>query len=149
MRTSKLVRCLSQRLGLALSLATTLTLAGCQTWTPVAIRQCSIQAAPSDQVAFGADIRNDSSKVANKVYVLVITTGRREQRVGERGTGGSLVEYAFTGRFLPGQWAHQVTLKNIDGDDFTLDQHFGAISSCYVHAVEYQDGTHWLGPAPG
>ncbi len=103
---------------------------------PIAINGCAISGVESGFPKFAAEIRNRSDKVATTVYVLVYSSG------------GSVIEYAFTGRFLPGVSSHQQIVKDIRSEPFNDQQVSGSITRCQVHAVIYEDGSHWNGGSP-
>jgi hypothetical protein len=124
-----------------LSLLAATLLIGCQFLTPAKVKNCTVKAVSPKKVSFAADFRNDAAKTARTFHILVTTVG------DSKSGGGSLVEYSFNGHFEPGQWHHGEVTKDVGADPFNLASHLATIVLCQVHAVEYDDGTHWEGPS--
>lgn len=118
-----------------------LALTGCMSNAPAAVKDCSVQAVGAEHVAFKASVFPRSGKAVAKVDIIVRTSGGTP-------AGGSLIDYAFDGVLSPGLWTNIRSVKNVRADPATLDQHLGSIEECYVHAVVFEDKTHWLGPSP-
>lgn len=130
--------------GLVLGIATALVLTAC---APVEVRQCAVRAVGADQVALGADVFNRTNKIAQRIFVLVRAAGLRSSNP-PNANDGSFVQYALHGSFRPSRWVHVEALAPLSADSSTMDQRLGNVSRCEVHAVEFQDGTHWEGPSP-
>jgi hypothetical protein len=95
----------------------------------------------SGEVAFEVNVRNDDRRVAQEVHIIVETAGL-QPKAGD----GSSAEYAVRGPFLQDDWVRQTALVSLD--DLSLARRLGAITKCYVHAVDFEDGAHWEGPSP-
>lgn len=129
-----------------LGIASLLILGACAR-SLVSASDCSVrQLTSSGQIELSALIRNSSSKVAQTVYVIVSTSGIGENR--REAQGGSDVQYTINGPLSPNTTVKATTLKTLSGDDFSDDARLGSVTSCEVHAVIYEDGSHWEGPSP-
>lgn len=62
--------------------------------------------------------------------------------------GINMIEYVLDGPFQPGEWTYRRTFKKVTADYIGLDDHLGYVKDCTVHAIVYEDGSHWFGGAP-
>ena len=112
----------------------------------MSVKDCAIGSTDPDHVRFEASIQIHGRMTAEKVYVLLSTSGRIHGTGAD--TGGSVVEYELDGPFAPGEWIRARALKEVEADPFTLDQHLGEEMSCSPQSVVFSDGSHWEGPSP-
>lgn len=123
-----------------LGIALAICLSGCAS-SPVSVANCSVREIHGNSVAFEANIVNHDKRIASKVYIIVATKGSAT----ENSRKGTMAEYDATGPFTSGTSVHEVVVKSDPSD---LDERLGPIFECYVHAVEFGDGSIWDGPSP-
>jgi hypothetical protein len=103
---------------------------------PVQVQNCSVSAAPGGEVVLTADLKNNSQRKIAVVYVFVWT--------------GSLAEYRVRAD-IPNHWTRVEVKKSPDEvarDYFSYEAHLQPIRQCLIHAVLFQDGSHWDGGSP-
>lgn len=127
-------RCLM--LGTALGIG----LASCAL-TPVRVSDCSVRRVNDADVAFTADIESNDRRVADKVYVIVATDGLDSNDA----KNGTQVQYDVPGPFTTGVHARRTVVAGHPSD---FRERLGSVYECYVHTIDFADGSHWEGPSP-